>query len=142
MQKDIALSAYFTVELKDKSGVGLVGSFFSVSGLGMEYEYETYLEGGATVPVQLFKGAVPQRLVLSQGTVYETDKLSQWMDMIGSGICLRLTGTVTLRSAKGDKLRSWIIHNAYPARYEGPALDSMQSAAAVSQIEFIYGGCS
>ena len=41
--------AYFDVALIG-TGAALTGGFQSVSGLGMEVEYEVYTEGGATTP--------------------------------------------------------------------------------------------
>ena len=57
--------AYFDVLLV---GVGalLAGGFTSVSGLGMEADYEVYTEGGSNYPRFFFKNTKPQRLVLEQ----------------------------------------------------------------------------
>lgn len=144
-----ALSSFFKVELTDNVGVmgedasgGVYGEFERVSGLGVEFEYESYLEGGAVVPVQFYKNATAQSLTLERGTITEADLFSKWMDMISLGICVKLSGKVTLCDARGKALREWIIKNAYPVKYVGPPLDSSQTSAAVSLIEFVYGGAT
>ena len=67
--------AYFDVLLV---GVGalLAGGFTSVSGLGMEADYEVYTEGGSNYPRFFFKNTKPQRLVLEQGVITTIDSVS------------------------------------------------------------------
>jgi len=133
--------AYFDVYLLG-CGVPVVGSFVSVSGLGMEFEYETYCEGGSSYPRYFFKQAVPRRLVLEQGTVTTGDSISIITDMVNSGMSVPLAGTITLRDSFGDNKRMWNIVGAHLVRYEGPPMNSNQASLAVSRMELMYNGCS
>lgn len=137
---DFVSTAYFEV-IFDKGAVGMSGQFTSVSGLSMEYEYETYLEGGSNYPRQFFKNVVPQTLVLEQGTVVTTDALAKWMAAINQGLMTTLNGTVTLKDHTGEAKRSWVIQDAFPVKYIGPSLDSMRSELAVTRIELKHNGC-
>ena len=137
---DFVSSAFFEVEF-DKGAVGLSGKFTSVSGLNMEYEYETYTEGGANYPRYFFKNAVPQTLVLEQGTVITTDSFSKWLATINQGMMTTINGTITLKDHTGDSKRSWVIQDAVPVRYVGPSLDSLRSELAVTRIELKHNGC-
>jgi phage tail-like protein len=122
-------------------GVGMSGEFTSVSGLGMEFEYETYNEGGRNYPVRFFKNTVPQTLVLEQGTVTTVDPFVAWLLAVNEGVTLMLNGTVTLKDHTGAPKRVWTIIGALPVKYVGPNLDSMRSELAVTRLEFMYNGC-
>ena len=71
--------AYFDVALIG-TGAALTGGFQSVSGLGMEVEYEVYTEGGSNYPRFFFKNTKPGILVLEQGVVTSVDSVcpSPW----------------------------------------------------------------
>jgi len=132
--------AYFEVML---AGVGaaLVGKFTSVSGLGMEIEYETWNEGGANYPRYFMKQVKPQVLVLEQGTVTDADMVSVLMQFANIGMSIALAGTVTLKDSFGEVQRVWTIAGAHIQKYIGPSLNSNQAAWAVSRIELMYNGC-
>ncbi len=120
---------------------GMSGQFTNVSGLGMEFEYETYNEGGSNYPRYFFKNAVPQTLVLQQGTVTTVDSFAAWMNTVNLGISAFLNGVVLLKDHTGAIKRNWTIQGAFPVKYIGPELNSLQSSLAVSRIEFQYNGC-
>jgi phage tail-like protein len=133
-------SAFFNV-IFDGLGIGMSGEFTSVSGLGVEFEWETYSEGGRNYPRRFFKGIVPQTLVLQQGTVTSYDEFSMWMSEINLGITRTLDGLVSLCDHTGKVMRVWTVVGAMPTKYVGPSLNSLQSELAVTSIEFIYNGC-
>jgi phage tail-like protein len=132
---------YFDVYLV---GVGalLMGNFVSVTGLDMEFEYETFCEGGSSYPRFFFKQAKPQMLVLEQGTVTSIDSVSLLVNMVNLGMSVPLAGTVILRNSFGEIKRLWNIAGAHLVRYVGPRLDSNEPSLAVSRIELMYNGCS
>ena len=133
--------AYFDVILGGVP-VGMSGRFTSVSGLGMQFEYEAVREGGSMYPRYFFKNAVPQTLVLEQGTVTTVDTFSLWVTMVNSGISVPLAGVIILKDHKGIPMRTWTIAGAHITRYVGPSLDSNNVQLAVNRIELLYGGCS
>ena len=133
--------AYFDVALGGVP-VGMSGRFTTVSGLGMQFEYETFQEGGSMYPRYFFKNAVPQTLVLEQGTVTTVDTFSLWVALVNSGVSLPLAGVILLKDFRGVPMRSWTIAGAHIVRYVGPTLDSNQPQLAVNRIELMYGGCS
>lgn len=136
-----ASGAYFDVVLGGNP-LGMSGRFTSVSGLGMQFEYETVQEGGSMYPRYFFKNAVPQTLVLEQGTVTTVDTFSLWVAMVNSGVSVPLAGIITLNNHQGVPMRTWTIAGAHIVRYVGPSLDSNQVQLAVNRIELLYGGCT
>ncbi len=134
-------NGYFDVYLLG-GGIPIVGSFTSVTGLGMEFTYETYCEGGSNYPRYFFKQAAPRRLVLEQGTVSTVDSISIITGMVNMGISVPLFGTITLRNNFGDDMRVWNIAGAHLVKYDGPPLNSNQPNIAVNRLELMYNGCT
>nr|DAE22879.1 MAG TPA: tail tube protein [Myoviridae sp. ctISH16] len=132
--------AYFDVLLV---GVGalLAGGFTSVSGLGMEADYEVYTEGGSNYPRFFFKNTKPQRLVLEQGVITTIDSVSLLMGMVNQGMSIPLAGGIVLMDSFGVPQREWTVVGAHLVKYEGPRLDSNQASVAVNRIELIHNGC-
>jgi phage tail-like protein len=123
------------------AGAGMTGKFLSVSGLGMQFEYETYSEGGRNYPRRFFKGVVPQTLILEQGTVTTFDAFAMWVNLINLGSTMTIDGFILLKDHTGETKREWTIVGAMVSKYMGPSLNSMRSELAVSRIEMIYNGC-
>ena len=132
--------AYFDVLLV---GVGalLAGGFTSVSGLGMEADYEVYTEGGSNYPRFFFKNTKPQRMVLEQGVITTIDSVSLLMGMVNQGMSIPLAGGIVLMDSFGVPQREWTVVGAHLVKYEGPRLDSNQASVAVNRIELIHNGC-
>lgn len=132
--------AYFEVFLAG-AGALLTGRFTSVSGLGMELEYEVYNEGGLNYPRYFFKEVKPQVLTLSEGVVTSVDSASLLMGMCNMGMSIPLAGTIILKDSFGTPKRVWSVVGAYLQKYVGPELDANQAAVAVTRIELIHNGC-
>lgn len=125
------------------AGVGavIIGGFTSVSGLGMEADYEVYNEGGSSYPRYFFKTAKPRTLVLEQGVLTSIDGVSLLMTMVNQGMSVPLAGTIVMQDSFGVPMREWTIVGAHLMRYEGPQLDSNQVSMAVNRMELLYNGC-
>lgn len=132
--------AYFDVLLIGPGAV-LAGGFTSVSGLGMEADYEVYTEGGSSYPRFFFKNIKPQQLVLEQGVITTVDSVSLLMGMVNMGMSIPLAGAIILKDSFGTPQREWTVVGAHLQRYVGPQLNSNQASAAVSRIELIHNGC-
>ena len=137
---DYIPNSFFEVSFGDDVS-GLEGEFISVSGLGMEFQFESYCEGGGS-PRQFLTGTVGQRLVLAQGTIKGNDAFASWMGKINQGIPTPVSGTVKLKDHTGAIQREWKIEKATLVKYIGPNLNSNQAELAVTQIEMLYGGCT
>jgi phage tail-like protein len=137
---DYVPTAFFDVQF-GSAITGLSGQFISVSGLGVEFDYDVYVEGGSNYPRYFFKNVVPQVLTLEQGTVTTTDAFAEWLAKVNSGVALTLDGVITLKDHAGQSMRSWAVAGAFPLKYIGPSLNSMASELAVSRIELRHNGC-
>lgn len=130
------LGCYYHVSL----GTDISGMFSSVSGLNFELEVETYQEGGLNTGVRFFPTVpMPQRLVLERGIVAE-DVSVRWLMATQLGTFNKMEGTITLLDDQGKRQNMWRILDAYPIRYEGPALSAMESKVAISRVEIMHTG--
>lgn len=133
---DEYLSCYFNVSL----GSDLKGKFSSVSGLAYELEMETIYEGGRNDGPLLFpKSTKVQRLIL-EGGVLSSLQVGLWLRAASLGVFPRMTGLITLCDAKGVPVHGWMICDAYPVSYQGPALDAMKSMRALARVELVHTG--
>lgn len=132
--------AYFDVLLIGPGAV-LAGGFTSVSGLGMEADYEVYTEGGSSYPRFFFKNVKPQQLVLEQGVITTVDSVSLLMGMVNMGMSIPLAGAIILKDSFGVPQREWTVVGAHLQKYVGPQLNSNQASVAVNRIELIHNGC-
>ena len=137
---DYVPTAFFEV-LFGSHIAGLSGNFTNISGLGIEFDYDVYVEGGSNYPRYFFKNVVPQTLTLAQGTVTTTDAFSAWIGMVNQGMSIPLTGVVMLKDQTGQIKRTWTVLGAFPIKYVGPNLNSLSSELAVSRIELQHNGC-
>ena len=120
---------------------GANAKFTKISGLGVEFDYDYYCEGGSNFHRAYFKGVKQQTLVLEQGTVVSgVDQLSVAMNLINLGTDLSFQIEIRLWDHTGSVVRTWTILGAHLIKYEGPALDANQSEVAVTRMEFTYNG--
>ena len=133
-------NTYFEVSF-GAPALGMSGYFTSVSGLSIEFEYETYSEGGVPYPRYFFKNVVPQTLVLEQGTVTSVDGFAAWVHMLNQGMRMPINGMIYLKDHTGALKRSWMVNDAMVVKYVGPSLNAMQPELAVSRIELQHNGC-
>ena len=136
-------NGYFEVDFIPTGGLAppLLGRFTSVSGLGMEVEYEVYNEGGSNYPRYFLKEVKPQTLVLEQGVINNIDSASLIMAMVNSGMSVPMAGVITLKDHLGYPVRIWTIEEAHLRKYVGTNLNSNQPVLAVNRIEMMYNGC-
>lgn len=120
--------------------LGSSGKFSRVSGLGANFVYETFNEGGSNYQRAFFKEVAQQTLVLEQGTVTDFDHMSLAMNMINLGTEVTFEIIIMLKNEKGSTLREWTVIGAHLTKYEGPELNSNAAEVAVSRMEFIYSG--
>ena len=135
-------NCYFKVDIMVAGAIGLTGKFASVSGLGIEFKYDEYYEGGSMYPRFMFDYAKPQILTLGEGVVTNpADFFAWWSWTMNQGMAVPAgNGTVALLNEKNETLRGWVICGAYLTKYNGPTLDANNPRMAVNTIEMVYGG--
>jgi len=118
-------------------------SFQDVSGLEVKIDTEDFHEGGENRYVLKLPGGVKQgTLSLKRGVALLTSPLLIWCKTIlEGGLALPIvTQSITVSLFGGEllPLRTWILSNAYPVRWEIGAFNSLRNEVAIETIEFAF----
>jgi phage tail-like protein len=120
----------------------IVGGFSEVSGLGVARETVSYREGGVNSHVHTFPDGVRHPpLVLRRGMT-DSQELLEWMDGAGGAGADARTLRLFLLDSEGTAVRGWQCADAYPVRWDGPALRAESGAVAVETLEVRHDGIS
>jgi len=124
-----------------------MGSFTECSGLSVEIETESLIEGGENQ----FVHHLPSRmkwpnLTLKRG-ITNSDELFKWFrECSGDGFAgqgnrlTRRAGAVTLRDAAGNTVRAWGFAGAFPVKWTGPSLAAKSSDVATEELVIAHHG--
>lgn len=130
---------YFRVEFggvsSDKNDV----RFQSVSGLSVEYEYETFKEGGEN----RFEHKLPVRtkyadLVLKRGMLTDSSVIAWFLDAFMNRTFTAADLTVCLMNEKGDPLRTWKVAHAIPKKWLVSDFNANENSVVIETLELTY----
>ncbi len=118
----------------------IVGGFQSISGLSMTTEVKKYQEGGRND----FDHQFPTRttypdLVLKRG-MSDVDQLFGWYYDVTRGIVKRKSGTIYLLDDNSVPITWWDFEDAFPTKWEGPSLESGNTAIATESMTLVHQG--
>ncbi len=113
--------------------------FQSVSGLSVEYDYESYKEGGEN----RFEHKLPVRtkyadLVLKRGMLLDSSVVKWFLDAFNNRIFKPATITVNLMNEKSEPLRSWNVVDAIPKKWLVSDLNATENGIVVETMELAY----
>jgi phage tail-like protein len=130
---------YFKVVFNDVSLDTNDVRFQSVSGLSVEYDYESYKEGGEN----RFEHKLPVRtkyadLVLKRGMLVDSAVITWFLDAFNNRIFKPATITVNLMNEKGEPLRSWNVVGAIPKKWLVSDFNSSENGIVIETMELSY----
>jgi phage tail-like protein len=113
--------------------------FQSVSGLSVEYDFESYKEGGEN----RFEHKLPVRtkyadLVLKRGMLLDSSVIKWFLDAFNNRIFKPATITVNLMNEKSEPLRSWNVVDAIPKKWLVSDLNATENGIVVETMELAY----
>lgn len=116
-------------------------AFSEVSGLATETEVVEYREGGdKTNSVRKFPGLTKYtNIVLKRGITADTS-LWTWRKTVIDGVVRRANGSVILLDASRNPVLRWNFRNAWPCKWEGPALSAKAKEVAIETLELAHEG--
>jgi len=132
------LSFYYKVEFgisKDKNDV----RFQSVSGLSVEYDFESFKEGGEN----RFEHKLPVRtkyadMVLKRGMVTGSEVINWFLKAFRDREFSPTDINVILMNEKGEPLRTWKVAHAIPKKWLVSDLNANESAIVIETMELTY----
>jgi phage tail-like protein len=132
-------SFYFKVVFNDISQDTNDVRFQSVSGLSVEYDYESFKEGGEN----RFEHKLPVRtkysdLVLKRGMLVDSAVIKWLLDAFQNRKFKPATLTVTLMNEKSEPLRTWNVVHAIPKKWLVSDFNSTENSVVVETMELTY----
>lgn len=132
------LSFYYRVEFsisKDKNDV----RFQTVSGLSVEYDYESFKEGGEN----RFEHKLPVRtkyadIVLKRGMLTDSEVIKWMLDAFRNREFKPADLTVILLNEKGEPLKTWKVAQAIPKKWIVSDLNANENSVVIETLELTY----
>jgi phage tail-like protein len=113
--------------------------FQAVSGLSVEYDYESFKEGGEN----RFEHKLPVRtkyadLVLKRGMLINSEVINWFFDAFRDRIFKPTDISVILMNEKGQPLRTWKVASAIPKKWQASDLNANDNAVVIETMELTY----
>ena len=126
----------FVVDLGDGAGDLPAGGFRKVRGLGTSIDPVEYRNGNDP---QMHTRKLPglrhyDNVTLKRGVSSDL-RLWQW---IAAEPPDRRTVTITMLDHARNPVLRYVLHNAWPCRYDGPALNAKGSGVAIESVELCH----
>lgn len=125
------------------AGLPSDAAFTSITGLGVEMEFDTVRGGGYNNTVyHLPKGVKRNALTLKRGLAPFTSPLMQWCLKTGSGYLFAMPMTLIVmlldKNPNNPPVMIWTIFNAIPVKWQIDELDAKKSDIVFETIEVVY----
>ncbi len=134
-------SFYYKVEFMLGQGPAPAADarFQTVSGLSVEYDYESFKEGGEN----RFEHKLPVRtryadMVLKRGMLVESKVLAWFTAAFRDREFRPIDINVMLMNEKGTALRTWNVANAIPKKWLVSDFNANESAVVIETMELTY----
>jgi len=129
---------YYKVEFSISKGKDDV-RFQTVSGLSVEYDYESFKEGGEN----RFEHKLPVRtkyadMVLKRGMLTDSAVIKWLMAAFRNREFAPADVTVILMNEKGDPLRTWNVVHAIPKKWLVSDFNANESSVVIETMELTY----
>lgn len=115
------------------------GRFQTVSGLSVEYDYESFKEGGEN----RFEHKLPVRtkyadLVLKRGMLTDSSVIQWFLAAFRDREFKPSDVSVTLMNEHGDPLRTWNVAHAIPKKWLVSDFNANESSIVIETMELTY----
>lgn len=135
VRKDPYSGYNFIVEIEGIIAAG----FTEVSGLSMQTEVDTIKEGGVNdYEHKLPRGIKYTDITLKRGLV--DWELWAWYRSTVHGTIERKSGIISLRDHSGNTVSRWFFFDAFPVKWEGPALNAATNTVASETLVLTHQG--
>lgn len=113
--------------------------FQSVSGLSVEYDYETFREGGEN----RFEHKLPVRtkyadMVLKRGMLADSAVIQWFLDAFRNRVFVPTDVNVILMNEQGGPLRTWKVAKAIPKKWSVSEFNAGESGIVIETLELSY----
>ena len=138
MQRTDPYGAYrFVVEIDDLP----VAAFAEVSGLDFEVDVIEYRDGNdKESTVRKIPGLRKYGNVILKRGVIASDEFWEWIVQALDGPVAKRNCTISILDEENQPVVRWGCVNAWPCKYEGPALNATGNEVAIETVELAHEG--
>ena len=117
-------------------------SFREISGLDIEIETTSFREGSSPSDSERKMPGLRKfgNITLKRGLVKGDNEFFDWINTKGNGGMERRDISISLLDEQHQPVVIWKIKNAFPVKYQGPALKADNSEVAVESLELTHEG--
>jgi len=126
----------FLVEIEGLTQAG----FSECSGLGSRVEVIEYREGGEPATVRKLAGRVTYPDITLKWGVTDSRELYDWHRAVVQGQIQRKGCSIILLDESGNERVRWNLFNAWPSKWDGPALNAKGSDVAIETLTITCEG--
>lgn len=113
--------------------------FQAVSGLSLEYDTETYKEGGEN----RFEHKLPGRtkysdLTLKRGMLLDSEVMNWVLDGLQNRSFSPRQVNISLLNAEHQPLRTWAVQRAWPRKWSVADLNAQENSVLIETLELSY----
>jgi len=112
-----------------------VAGFTEVSGINMETDVIEYREGSDTATVRKLPGLRKYGNITLKRGYTTNNELWEWRNSVINGMTERKSGAIIVLNEAREPTLRFEFSQAFPAKYEGPALNSTANEVAIEAIE-------
>jgi phage tail-like protein len=129
-RRDPFINFNFTIEI---DGINRA-AFHECSGFNSTIDVIEHREGGAITPSKL-PGQVKYGNVTLKRGITDDVQLYAWHQGAAAGNVERRNGSIVLRDRLGEETARWNFFEAWPTKWEGPALSAEGTDVAIETLE-------
>jgi len=130
-RKDPFINFNFTIQI---DGINRA-AFHECSGFNSTIDVIEHREGGK--PATKLPGQVKYGNVTLKRGITDDNQLYTWHERAAAGKVERRNGSIVLRDRLGNQTARWNFYDAWPTKWEGPALSSEGTDVAIETLELV-----
>jgi len=130
----------FLVEIEGitPDSTSVIGGFSEASGIGSHSDVIEFRVGNSNSVFRIPGRSRAGNIILRKGLA-AGDELHKWRASIERGVQDTRSGSIILLDAEMKEKTRWNFFDAWPCRYEAPALDAAGESIAVETLELCVG---
>ena len=125
----------FLLEIEGTSDA--VAGFTEVSGINMESDIIEYREGSDTATVRKLAGLRKYGNITLKRGYTTNNEIWEWRNTVINGLTERKSGAIVVLNEAREPTLRLEFSQAFPSKYEGPALNSTANEVAIESVEIV-----
>jgi phage tail-like protein len=115
-------------------------AFQECSGFDSTIDVIEHREGGENTTLRKLPGMTKYSNIQLKWGITDDRELYDWHRRVIQGDIERKNGSIVLLNRKGEEVKRWNFHRAWPTKWDGPDLNAEGSDVAIEMLELAHEG--